>query len=93
MTKTIAELWKGELKPVEYSGINNLQIKQLARLVEDNCENFEANLNEKQQEIFEKYNHSFEDYSFLTNEQAFCDGFCLGMKIAAEALIGAEKII
>lgn len=92
MTNAIAQIWKGELKPVECSGGNNLQIKEISRLVEHNREDLKANLNEVQQEIFKKYNLSYEDYLFLTNEQAFCDGFSLGIKIASEALIGAEAI-
>lgn len=93
MTKTIEKIWNGDIEPLVHSGVNNPDIKEIARLVSRNRENLEANLNENQEEIFQKYNESKDDYSILTNEQAFCDGFCLGMKIAAEALIGAEEII
>lgn len=58
-----------------------------------NQEKIKSELNERQKELLEKYDECNNEYVSLTNEQAFSDGFCLGMKIAVEALIGAENII
>lgn len=93
MTKTIAQLWSGKLNPIEYLGINNKEIKNLENLMQRNLEKLENNLDEKSQEIFEKYNDCINEYISILCEQSFCDGFCLGTKIVTEALNSAEQII
>ena len=35
--------------------------------------------------ILEKYSGLIDEYVFLMSEQAFCDGFSLGLRISAEA--------
>lgn len=47
----------------------------------------------KQKELFEKYNDCMNEYIAAISEQAFCDGFCVGTKITAEALSAAEELI
>jgi len=54
MTKTIAEIWNGNLDPVRYYGVDNHETKLLEALM---------------------------------GRQAFCDGFSLGGRIVAEALV------
>lgn len=93
MTKTMAQLWYGNLEPIRYLGKNNTEIKDLERLIERSLEKFDDNLNEKQKETFENYNDCINEYIIATSEQAFCDGFCLAIKIFTEALNGAEEII
>ncbi|MBQ9133922.1 MAG: hypothetical protein IJX64_05265 [Clostridia bacterium] len=92
MTKTIAQLWNGNLEPVRHSGKNNSEMRQLEDLMQNNLEKLEAVLNENQKMIFEKYKNCFTEYMIVTVEQAFCDGFCMGTKIATEALITAEQL-
>lgn len=89
--KTIAKLWNGELEPVRYSGMNNQEMKQLWSLVQRNFEEPEKSINDK--DLLKKYDDSINEYIILTAEQAFCDGFCLGTKLTAEAINGAEEII
>ncbi|MGM9574386.1 MAG: DUF6809 family protein [Oscillospiraceae bacterium] len=86
MTKTIAQLWNGELEPVRYSGLNNPEIKQLEALTQRNGERLEESLDEKAKELLERYNDCIKEYMTVLNEQSFCDGFCLGTKLAAEAM-------
>lgn len=92
MIKTIEQLWNGNLEPIAHSRVNNPEIKHLTKLIQRNHENLKENLNEKLKEMLENYSECKNEYLALTNEQAFCNGFCLGMRIAAEALIGAEEI-
>lgn len=92
MTKTIAQLWNGNLDPIRYLGKNNPEIKQLEKLMQYNLEKLEESLNEKEKEILEKYNDCINEYILAISEQAFCDGYCLGSKMAVEALIGVEQI-
>ena len=86
MTKTIAQLWNGELEPVRYSGLNNPGIKQPEALTQRNGERLEESLDEKAKELLERYNDCIKEYMTVLNEQSFCDGFCLGTKLAAEAM-------
>ena len=86
MTETIARLWRGELEPARYSGMNNPEIKQLENLLQCNGEKLVEYLSAKGNDIFEKYNDCIKEYISVLSEQSFCDGFCLGTKITAEAL-------
>lgn len=89
--KTIAKLWNGEIEPVRYSGVNNREMKQLWNLVQKNFKKLEHSVEEK--DLLKKYDACINEYIILTAEQAFCDGFCLGTKLTAEAINGAEEII
>ena len=42
--------------------------------------------------ILDKLESCVNEYVDTLSEEAFYDGFCLGMRFAAEALIGAEQI-
>ena len=92
MTNTIADLWNGSLEPKGCSQINHFQIKDLDMLINQNLEKLEKLLNSSSKEAFSSYRGCMEEYAYLSSEQAFCDGFCLGLKIAAEALlVNAER--
>ena len=86
MTKTIAQIWKGTLDPARYSGADQPAVRELADRLERDAERLEKELTEKEKEMFLCYCDRMNDYIALMNEQAFCDGFCLGAKIVAEAL-------
>ena len=55
-------------------------------LLQRNGERLEECLDEKENEVFEKYNDCVKECIAVLCEQSFCDGFCLGTKLAAEAL-------
>lgn len=86
MTKTIERLWSGELEPVKYLGTDNSDLRRLEHLAERNFRKLNNSLNENQREDFKKFNDCIEEYIFLMNELAFCDGFSFGAKIVSEAL-------
>lgn len=90
MTNTIVRLWRGDLEPVSSSGTNDPELKELERLLQRNGERLEEYLDEKGKALFEKYFDCVEEYISVLCEQAFCNGFCLGTKLAAEALLTQE---
>lgn len=92
MTKTIADLWNGNLEPVENLGINNGEMKDLEDTIGRLIERIEKLLNEEQKKMFEKYCDNVNRYLLVSSEQAFCDGYCLGTKITTEVLMGAEDV-
>lgn len=93
MVKTIAQIWNGTLVPEADIKEDNPQIKELKILLERNRKHLEQSLNEKEKEIFEKYNDCLKEYIDIFGEQAFCSGFCLGTKITTEALTEQNEMI
>lgn len=92
MTKTIAQLWNGDLEPVRYSGRKNDEITELEDLIHNNLNKLKEKLSRKTNETFEAYTDCIDEYITLVREQAFCDGYCLATKLTTEALNEIEKI-
>ena len=82
MTNTIIRLWHGELEPSSYTGMNDPELMQLERLLQRNGNRLEECLDEKGKALFEKYFNCIEEYITVLCEQSFCNGFCLGTKLA-----------
>lgn len=82
--KTIAKLWYGDIEPAARSGVNNAEMRHLERLIQSHLDILEEKINEK--ELFKKYKDCMDEYTVVLSEQAFCDGFSLAMKIAAESM-------
>ena len=85
MSNTISQLYRGELEPKNILGNGNIELRRMEILIENNFNRLKETLNENETEILEKYSSLIDEYIFLLSEQAFCDGFCLGMRISAEA--------
>ena len=88
MTNTIETLWNGNIDPTRQFGRGNPEIRKLEQLMRRHLDQLEVSLSEKQAEAFEKYQDCDGEYYMLSCQQAFCDGFCMGMKLCAEALVG-----
>lgn len=88
MNNTISQLYRGELEPKNYIGNGNVELRRTEILIKNNFDRLKETLNESEIKILEKYSGLIEEYVFLMSEQAFCDGFCLGMRISAEATGG-----
>lgn len=90
MTNTIIRLFHGELEPSSYTGVNDSELKELERLLQRNGDRLEEYLDERGKALFEKYFDCIEEYITVICEQSFCNGFCLGTKLTAEALLTQE---
>lgn len=93
MLKTILQIRNGNLDPMQHLGEGNAEMKYMEDLIYRNYLKLEEALNEKEKEIFKKYNDYLTKYVIMSNEESFGDGFCLGARIIAEALTGAEKML
>lgn len=91
MTNLITELWYGNLHPSKISGSGNSEIKEIENLVSKSYHNLESLLDEKQLKFFEQYAENMNENLCLAEEQAFFDGFSLGTRLVAEALINSEN--
>ena len=93
MDSIVAKIWQGNLPPARHCGEHNQEIKQLEELMQLNLETLEEYLSGPAKKMFKKYHVCVEEYILSSCEQVFYDGFCLGTKITAEVLTGAEKIV
>lgn len=88
MSQTIIDLWNGELAPCERCGAGDRNIYQLRNLMNRNQQKLCEELTECQIRLFQKYIDCSEEYLFRMQESAFLEGFSLGSKLTAEALVG-----
>lgn len=93
MSQSIAQLYRGQLEPKSVLGNGNVEMRRMEILLEKNSNKLKQNLDEESKIILEKYRHHIDEYIVLISEQAFCDGFCLGMRILSEAVGGADRVL
>ena len=86
MTKTIRELWYGEMNPSYHAGHSRAEIRRLEDLMRRNLEKVDGYLQKESKEWLEKYYDCAAEHELLLAEQAFSDGFCLGVRLMAEAM-------
>ena len=86
MMQTIIDLWRGDIAPCEHCGARDAQANELIGLMERNREELCKGLTAAQADVFQKYMDCTEEYWLRLIELAFCDGFCLGSRLATEAL-------
>ena len=87
MQQTIIDLWNGNIAPCEHCGSHDPVINKLMSLMERNREKLSNGLTEAQMEIFQKYVDCSDEYLLRMLELAFCDGFCLGSRLAIESIL------
>ncbi len=92
MGKTIEKIWKDELELAPYFGVTNKKLVRLEKQMFRKREELESILEEKQKEIYDKYIEYLDDVNYETLQEAFTEGFSIGVKVAAEALINAERL-
>ena len=89
--KIIAKLWNGELEPYIHIGEGSSELKGLEEQVRCSYEMLEKCLDGESKELLDGYRDSVDEYTALITEQAFCEGFCMGTRLTAEALIEGSK--
>ena len=93
MPNTITQLYMGQLEPKNILGNGNAEMRRTEILIEKNYNRLKKTLDEETGIILKKYNQYIDEYIVLISEQAFYDGFCLGMRILSEAIGGAERTL
>ena len=81
----IANLWNGNIKPIKYFTKNNTEIQHLEKLLQKNLKTIEQAFSNKEKKLFKNYNDCIDEYISLLCEQAFTDGFSLGVNMITEA--------
>lgn len=93
MKNTITQLYMGQLEPKNVLGNGNVEMRRTEILIENNYNKLKEGLDEEMRAIFGKYSQCMDEYIVLISEQAFYDGFCLGMRILSEAIGGADQAL
>ena len=86
MNNMLEELWYGNLCPMEQSTADNKEIKSLINLMGKNRENLSSTLNNKQNEILEKYDACINELHSISEREIFSHGFILGGRLMLETL-------
>ena len=86
MKSIINEVWHGNICPQTDSRNNSLEMKELMEYMARHHDDLFKTLNEKQKEIFEKFDDCWSEYASYTEEAIFAYAFKLGMQIAIETL-------
>ena len=91
LKETILALWNGKLYPAETSGRGNKEMMRLSAEKERLFERLEGMLGEKAQAVLADYADCVQQYMNILEEQAFVDGYSLGARMTAEALLNTEE--
>lgn len=87
MNQTITDLWYGNLAPCEQCGVQDREADHLLSLIERNREELCDSLTEKQKITLESYIACSDEYLCRMQELTFCEGFSLGCKLTAQAVL------
>lgn len=82
MENMITALWNGEIAPFDAIGRQDVRLKQLEILMRRELEELRG---DKSLELYDKCSNSIWAYVGLCAQNAFQDGFRLGVKLTAEA--------
>ena len=89
----IEQLWYGNLDPSQSFGRGNKEMRELEKLILLNQEKLGKDLNEKSRDLLDRLLACTNEYVCLNCQQAFYDGYCMGAKMTADTLYGADHVI
>ena len=92
MTKLIEKIWNENLELSSSLGVTNQKLRKSEKLMFRNREKLEEKLDEKQKELYEKFNDSLDEVNYQNSQESFCVGFSIGLRLATEALLKFEII-
>lgn len=91
MSKLISELWFGNVDAMRHLGRNNGDMLHMEKILRDNNNKLAEMLCDDGKKLLEIYSENNTEYLSLAAEDAFCQGFSLGAKIVAEAILFADE--
>lgn len=86
MKSILEELFYGNICPNTDCRSKDEQTKELMGYIADHHDTLIAQLNEKQKEIFEKFDDCCDELTDINEREIFVYAFKLGMRIAIEVL-------
>ena len=83
----LEELWYGNVNPMEMNNIqNNSEYQSALRLVNNNYDRLQEGLTDKQKQLLMRYAESRNEFSGITELDAFKTGFRLGIRLVITAI-------
>ena len=83
----LEELWYGNIQPMELSHIeSNAEYKEALNLVNNNYDRLQEGLTDKQKQLLMRYAESRNEFSNITELDAFKTGFKLGARLVIAAI-------
>ena len=83
----LEELWYGNINPMEMNNIqNNPKYQSALRLVNNNYDRLQEGLTDKQKQLLMRYAESRNEFSNITELDAFKTGFRLGIRLLITAI-------
>ena len=86
MSSILEELFYGNICPSTDCRSKNNESVKLMRYIADHYDNLEKTLNERQKEIFKKFNGCRDELTDINDRELFIYAFRLGVKITIEVL-------
>ena len=83
----LEELWYGNVNPMEMNNIqNNPEYQSALRLVNSNYDRLQQTLTDEQKQLLMRYAESRNEFSNITELDAFKTGFRLGTRLLIAAI-------
>ncbi|MBQ4116715.1 MAG: hypothetical protein IJD37_05000 [Clostridia bacterium] len=92
MTKIIEKIWKDDFELESNFGVNNRKLRVSERNMFRSREKLEAILDDNQKKVYGEYIEYLEEMNRQSLDEAFCEGFSIGMRITAEALLYSDEM-
>ena len=86
MKKTLLELWNGNLSPWSDGFIREKEEKRIYRLIDEYRTKIKKTIDESLHDLLDEFGSCYMELVTFLREEAFVNGFSLGMKIAIESL-------
>lgn len=86
MKETLLELWNGNISPWSDNFVRVSEERRLYRSIDENRVRLKEILNENGEKLLDSFGDCYMELSLFLREEAFVNGFSLGMKIAIESL-------
>ena len=87
MKSMIDELWHGNVSPMDDTGNNTEEMKELMSYIARHQEELIATLTDEQKAIFEKFDDCWSEYTSKAEKAIFSYAFKLGARLTLETLM------
>lgn len=85
MKDTLFDLWNGKIAPWSDNFIQGAEERRLYQILDEHREELKGAINERENELLEELENVHMELRCLLREEAFVNGFSLGVRMTAES--------
>lgn len=85
MKDTLIDLWNGKISPWSDNFIQGAEERRLYQILDEHREDLKGAIGERENELLEELENVHMELRCLLREEAFVNGFSLGVRITAES--------